>query len=354
MVACPEINGVVVVLAAEEMASEWGALASGWPGVTEVVPGGETRAESVAAGLRAAANADYVLIHDAARPLVSRALVDRIIEGVRVHGAVVPGVSVPDTVKRVAEGIVCETVNRSDLRLAQTPQAARRDWLLSAIEKLGENLRGQTDEAGILEQAGYAVHCVEGERCNRKITTRDDLDQARRWYAESSDGATMDLRVGTGFDIHRRCAATATRPLVLGGIAFPDEDALEGHSDADVVFHAAMDALLGAVSLGDIGQHFPPGDKRFKDADSAGLAVEVRRLVKEAGFEPVNLDITFLGQSPRIGPHADAMRARIGEAFGMPADRIGLKATTLEGLGALGRGEGLACQAVALVRRRDG
>ena len=187
---------------------------------------------------------------------------------------------------------------------------------------------------------------VEGELTNRKITRNEDLEHARRQLGQGDVG----LRVGTGFDIHRFGEG---RRLVLGGVEFAGETGLEGHSDADVVLHAAMDALLGAAGLGDIGMLFPPDDERFRGADSRELAREVARRVDAAGYHLVNLDIALMAERPKIGPRSVEMRQAIGEALGVAVENVGLKATTLERLGALGRAEGIACQAVALLASKD-
>jgi 2-C-methyl-D-erythritol 4-phosphate cytidylyltransferase/2-C-methyl-D-erythritol 2,4-cyclodiphosphate synthase len=280
--------------------------------------------------------------------MVRPALVDAVVAATLEHGAAVPVLTVSDTVKEAdAAGFVARTLDRSQLRLAQTPQGARTDWLLASLDRAeGEGVE-VTDEAHALERAGYRVAVVPGDRENVKITTPEDLSEAARRLAPPAS----TLRVGTGFDIHRFGAAL---PLVLGGVAFPGEPGLTGHSDADVVLHAAMDAILGALGMDDIGAHFPPGDPRFAGASSAGLASGVARLAGEAGFEIVNLDLTLLAERPRIRDKVSAMRESIAACLGIPSTRVGLKATTLEKLGALGRGEGIACQAVVLLARKAG
>jgi len=340
----PAVGGVVVVLAADELRGPRGAAARNWPGVAAVVAGGATRAESVLRGLEAAGALPFVLVHDAARPLVSAALVDAVVEATRRHGAAVPVVEIPDTVKAVALGRILRTIPREELRLAQTPQGARRDWLRAALGAACRAGQEVTDEAAALEHSGHAVAAVPGEGANRKITTAEDLGEARRSLGPRGSA----LRVGTGFDVHR---LDPDRPLVLGGLPFPGEAGLSGHSDADVVLHAAMDALLGAAGLGDIGTHFPPDDERFEGAASTVLAGRVRELVEESGFDVVNLDLTVLAEAPRIAPRSAEMRRTIAECLRIDASRVGVKATTLERLGALGRGEGIACQAVALLVR---
>jgi 2-C-methyl-D-erythritol 4-phosphate cytidylyltransferase/2-C-methyl-D-erythritol 2,4-cyclodiphosphate synthase len=344
----PGVAGVVVVLPPEEMDSAREEGLRGLPGVRTVVAGGATRAESVLNGTRAAGEADFVLVHDAARPLATPALVDRVLEATLHHGAAIPGLEVADTTKEVdAEGRVARTLERGGLRLAQTPQGARTAWLIEALERaLAEGME-VGDEATALEHAGRPVRVVVGDPRNLKITSPEDLDRARRMLA--ADGGEM--RIGTGFDVHR---FGADRSLVLGGVTFPRQPGLEGHSDADVVLHAVMDALLGAACLGDIGVHFPPDDPRFAGVASTELAAEVGRIVSEAGYIVVNIDATVLAERPKISPRSSEMRTSIASCFDLPPERVSLKATTLEGLGALGRAEGIACQAVALLRARSG
>jgi len=302
---------------------------------------------SALAGVDAASDAEVVLVHDAARPFVDPTLVAAVLSAVRLHGAAVPALAARDTIKRDdGTGFVAETLDRETLRLAQTPQGARRDWMLEALRLAVASGVEATDEAQALERAGRRVALVPGDPANLKITTPDDWRDALRRFDE--DDA---LRVGHGFDVHR---FGGTRGLVLGGVAFPGEAGLVGHSDADVVLHAAMDALLGAAGLPDIGHYFPPGDPRFGGADSASLAREVAGHLRSAGFRIANLDLTLLAERPKIRERVGAMRDAIASCFLTEVARVGLKATTLEGLGALGRGEGIACHAVALLRRVRG
>lgn len=345
LAACPGLDAVLVVLPAESVGGGDDARLRTIPGILPSVAGGATRAASVANGLAALEGFDHVLVHDGARPFASPALGFRVLEATRREGAAVPVLPVPDTVKEAdASGFVLRTVDRRALRCAQTPQGSRRDWLIEALDAALRAGREPTDEAQALEEAGRKVALVEGEAGNSKITTARDFEEARRRLS----GGIM--RVGTGFDVHRFGGG---RELVLGGIPFPGETGLDGHSDADVVLHAAMDAVLGAAGLEDIGALFPPGDPRYAGADSRGLAAQVARLAADAGFEIVNLDVTLLAERPRIRSRVAEMRASIAASFGIDADRVGVKATTLEGLGALGRSEGIACQAAASVRRRE-
>jgi len=341
----PAVAGVVVVLSPNEVGGPNAERVEQWPGVVRVVPGGATRARSVARGASAAGAVPYLLVHDAARPLVGRQVVDAVIAATRTVGAAVPGLAIPDTVKRIDEsGRVQETLDRSALRLAQTPQGSRSDWLIEALERADKAGSEPTDEAAALERAGRPVALVVGDPDNFKITSAQDLERARRHLLPGETG----LRVGTGFDVHR---VSAERRLVLGGVEFEGEPGLAGHSDADVVLHAAMDALLGAAALGDIGSLFPPDDPRFAGADSTKLAADVARRLSEAGYEVINLDLMLLAERPRIRDQVGRMREAIGRCLEIDPSRVGLKATTLERLGALGRHEGIGCQAVALIHR---
>jgi len=337
------VGEVVVVLSAEQIDGEFSDRLRKHPAVLTLVAGGATRAASVAAGLTAVpAGRDYVLIHDAARPLASVALVSRVIEATRSHGAAIPVLGLADTVKRVdSTGRVEATLDRSVLRLAQTPQGAEKKRLIESLEAAMAD--SPTDEAAALEASGHHVATVEGESANIKITSAEDFATVRRRLEGS-----VDLRVGTGFDVHR---VDPSRPLVLGGVLFENEPGLQGHSDADVVLHAAMDALLGAAGAGDIGMLFPPDDDRWAGADSTKLAEIVLQTIQADGFRIVNLDLMLLAERPKIGPRSAQMRARVAAAFDLDTSRVGLKATTLERLGSLGRHEGIACQAVALLSR---
>lgn len=344
LAACEGLAGIVVVLPPGELDGPRGAAVRALPAVAAVVGGGPTRMHSSLAGVEAAAGAEHVLVHDAARPFVSAALVAAVLEATRRHGAAVPALRPHETVKRLDGGFVAETLDRGALRLAQTPQGARLDWLRAALRDAAAAGVETTDDAQALERAGHRVALVEGEPGNVKLTTEAEWAEALRRF----DGDEPALRVGTGFDVHRFGTG---RPLRLGGVAFDGETGLAGHSDADVVLHAAMDAVLGAAGLGDIGQMFPDDDPRLAGADSAVLARQVAEAVRARGWRVANLDLTVLAERPRILARAAAMRTAMAACFGVDASRIGVKATTLEGLGALGRAEGIACQAVVLLAR---
>jgi len=339
----PLVRGVVVVLPRADFDGSVTGRVRLIAGVLDVVPGGDTRAESCRNGVEATGPSEFVLVHDAARPMVPATVVDRVVRGTIEHGAAIPVIPVPDTIKESGDGeFVGKTLDRSRLFAAQTPQGSRGEWLLEAIDLAMVAGQEPTDEAMALEEAGRRVVLVEGDRSNFKITTPADLEKARRMMGS---GGTS-LRVGTGFDIHR---FGEDRILVLGGVVFPGERGLVGHSDADVVLHAAMDALLGAAALGDIGALFPPDDPRFEGAASTGLASQVANLLRKSGFEIVNIDLTVLAERPRIRDRVEEMRLAVAESLAVTADRVGIKATTLEGIGSLGRGDGIACQATALI-----
>ena len=351
--AHPLISEIVVVLPKDRSADGAALLADGMarcdgPPV-HAVPGGDRRQDSVAAAFdRVSADAEVVLIHDAARPFVGADLIERTIEAAKAHGAAIAAVRAHDTVKRVAfesgAPVIVETIARDAVYLAQTPQGFRRDVLAAAVA-VGRSGVEATDEAALAERAGYRVHVVDGDPGNVKITTEGDLDAARRRMA---GGVVVD-RAGTGYDLHRLVEG---RPLVIGGVSIPFERGALGHSDADVACHAATDAILGAACLGDIGRHFPDSDPRWKDADSLALLCDAARLVREKGYEVGNLDITVILERPKIKDAIDEMRRRLADALGVDPSRVSVKGKTNEGVDAIGRGEAIAAHAVALLRSR--
>jgi 2-C-methyl-D-erythritol 4-phosphate cytidylyltransferase/2-C-methyl-D-erythritol 2,4-cyclodiphosphate synthase len=290
-----------------------------------------------------------VLIHDAARPFVSAAIIDRTIEAAAAYGAAIAAVEASDTVKRVERhphgALIVETIPRDSIFLAQTPQGFRREILADAVA-LGRSGVNATDEAALAERAGHPVHVVPGEPGNVKITTEEDLATARR-RVESSE--SID-RVGTGYDLHRLVEG---RPLVIGGVTVPSSRGPLGHSDGDVACHAATDALLGAASLGDIGRHFPDSDARWKGASSIALLRRAAAMVAEQRFAIANVDVTVILESPRIGDYVNAMRAGMAGALDIDMARLSIKGKTNEGLDAVGRGEAIAAHAVALLRQRS-
>jgi 2-C-methyl-D-erythritol 4-phosphate cytidylyltransferase / 2-C-methyl-D-erythritol 2,4-cyclodiphosphate synthase len=314
------------------------------------VAGGARRQDSVANGFAAVSpQAEIVLVHDAARPLVSDAVISRTIAAAAESGAAIAAVPVHDTVKRaVARGghpFIAETLPRETLHLAQTPQGFRRDVLAAAIAQAGD--ADVTDEAGWAERAGYPVRLVVGDSDNMKITTERDLARAEAILTNQMRAPQM--RIGNGYDLHRLVEG---RPLILGGVQIPYERGLIGHSDADAVCHAVTDAILGAANLGDIGRLFPDTDPRWKDANSLALLADAHARVTAAGWRLVNVDVVVIAQTPKLSPYADAIRESLARALDTPADAIGFKGKTNEGVDAIGRGEAIAVHAVALLIAR--
>jgi 2-C-methyl-D-erythritol 4-phosphate cytidylyltransferase/2-C-methyl-D-erythritol 2,4-cyclodiphosphate synthase len=311
------------------------------------VQGGETRQASVRAGLEAiAASApDLVLVHDAARPFVSRSLISRAIAAAAQSGAAIPAIAVTDTVKRVdADGRVCETLDRTALRAVQTPQAFRYSSLLEAHRRaLAAGRDDFTDDAALAEWAGSPVTVFPGEAGNMKLTNAEDFA-----HAEAAQlNALGDVRTGNGFDVH---AFADGDHVWLAGIRIPHTRGLLGHSDADAPLHALVDAILGALADGDIGQHFPPSDPQWRGAPSDVFLRFAAERVRARGGRIAHLDLTIVCEEPKVGPHRDAMRARVAEIAGIPAERVGVKATTSERLGFTGRSEGIVAMATATVR----
>ena len=310
--------------------------------------GGATRQGSVRAGLEAVAplRPDLVLIHDAARPYASTALVTRAIAAVAATGAAVPVMPLADTIKSVdpTGRLIEATLDRAILRTVQTPQAFAFAPVLAAHRRAAASGRGDfTDDAALAEWAGLKVAAFDGEAGNVKLTTAGDVARAEREHAD----ALSDTRTGSGFDVH---AFAAGDHVMLAGVRIPHDRGLTGHSDADVALHALTDAVLGALADGDIGAHFPPTDPQWRGASSDRfLAFAVER-VRARGGRIAHLDLTIVCETPRVGPHRDAMRARIAAIAGLDLARVAVKATTSERLGFTGRGEGIAALATATVR----
>lgn len=308
------------------------------------VPGGATRQGSVLAGLEALAtrSPDIVLVHDAARPFASPALLARAIAAAEIHGAAIPGLPLADTVKVVDGDRITGTLDRAVLRTVQTPQAFHFDTLLRAHRAAAETGRDDfLDDAAVVERTGLTVHVFAGEVTNVKLTTADD-------FARAEAAALLpDIRTGNGYDVH---AVGPGSQVTLGGISIPHTHGLTGHSDADVGLHALTDAILGALGDGDIGYHFPPSDPQWRGASSDRFLAFACDKVRARKGQIAHLDLTFVCEAPRIGPHREAMRARIAEIAGIAIDRVGVKATTNEKLGFLGRQEGIAALATATIR----
>lgn len=306
--------------------------------VGELIEGGSDRADSVRAGL-ASVEADAVLVHDAARPFCPPTVVDRLLASLEFFDGAAPVLPVGDTLSRLGQ-LLGDPVDRSGVVRVQTPQAFRLAALRSAYDRWSGP--PPTDETTVLRAAGMKVAAVEGDPALEKITLPADFERAEQWLA-----GRLTPRTGMGFDVH---AFSGEGPVMLGGIAVPHNRGLAGHSDADVLLHAITDALLGAAGLGDIGDHFPPSDARWKGADSSEFLAHAAALVREGGASIDHVDCTIIAEAPKIGPYRLAMRQRIAEIAGLSVDQVSVKATTTEGLGFTGRGEGIAAQAVASIR----
>ena len=328
------------------------AYASACSGTAALPPviGGATRQESVMAGLAAleATRPQHVLIHDAARPFVDAETIDRVIAALATHDGAIPALPIADTVKRAADGRISETIDRSGLWTAQTPQGFHFDAIVAAHRKAQESGRSDlTDDAAVAEWSGLSVAVVEGSSDNRKLTTPADIDTAQRRMITDLVLAQADVRVGHGYDVH---AFEPGDRVILCGVEVPHEAKLKGHSDADVGLHALTDAIFGALGDGDIGQHFPPSDPKWKGAASDVFLKSAGEQVKKQLGSIANVDVTLVCEAPKIGPHAAAMRACIAKILNLSTERVSVKATTSERLGFTGRREGIAAYATATIR----
>lgn len=310
----------------------------------KIVFGGETRQESVKNGLNAVSEeADIILVHDAARCFVKHDVILKCIESAKVFGSGVAAVMVKDTLKQVEGDIIVGTIDRSLVARAQTPQAFSREIIMKAHKKAAEEGFIGTDESSLVERMGEKVKLVLSDGGNIKVTTKEDLV-----FGEFLLGGVSDIRVGNGYDAHRLANG---RRLVLGGVDIPYEKGLEGHSDADVIVHAAMDALLGAAGERDIGYHFPPSEEKYKDISSLMLLKAVKYKLKEKNYDIINLDITLMAERPKISGYIPQMIKNIAETLSISEDRVNVKATTTEGMGFVGRQEGMAAQASACIKK---
>jgi 2-C-methyl-D-erythritol 4-phosphate cytidylyltransferase/2-C-methyl-D-erythritol 2,4-cyclodiphosphate synthase len=373
----PAIDEVVVALPADIFADPPSYLrAASKP--LKLVAGGERRQDSVANAFAVVSDeAAIIVIHDAARPFVSDELIERTIAAALESGAALAAVQSRDTVKQAESAIglaggepsknrfVRETLPRETVYLAQTPQAFRRDVLRDALALAGQGVV-VTDEAALAERAGHRVRLIDGDHLNIKVTTPGDMPVAEaiarsqavdfaRPHASDRPARREStragaIRIGTGYDLHRLVEG---RALILGGVTVPYERGLLGHSDADAVCHAVTDAVLGAVAAGDIGQHFPDNDARFRGASSIDLLSQAARLVRDRGFEIVNVDVVVIAERPKLAPYIEAMRGQVAAALGISVSGVSVKGKTNEGVGELGRGEAIATHAVALVEQRE-
>ncbi len=338
----PEVDRLIVVLNPSDQALFDTLIAPHCDFPLLRTEGGATRAASVRAGLAAAEGASRVLIHDAARPLVSRDLISRVIAALDTTPGAAPALPVTDALWRGEGGRVIAPVARAGLFRAQTPQGFRLPEIRAAHERAPANA---ADDVEVALAAGLDVAITEGEENNLKITWPGDFARAAR-ILEQEQG--MDIRTGNGFDVHAFCAGDH---LVLCGVRLPHDRALRGHSDADVGMHALTDAIYGALGEGDIGRHFPPSEAEWKGAASEIFLRHAASLAGRRGYRIANCDVTLICEAPKIGPHADEMRARLAEIMGVERDRVSIKATTSEGLGFTGRREGIAALATATLVR---
>ncbi len=339
----PAVSGVLVVYQPAHRALY--DQATQGLGLPEPVPGGATRQDSGRLGLERLAAwpggaPDYVLIHDAARPLVDAETISRVVAALEHAPAAIAAVQVIDTLKKWVDGFTAGTVDRSCLWRAQTPQGFRFSAILEAHRRLAG--AGLTDDAAVAEAAGLPVALVPGSPDNIKVTTPIDLERAHRLLG----GGVPDIRTGLGFDVHRFAPGDF---VTLCGVRVPHSQSLEGHSDADVALHALTDALLGAISAGDIGSHFPPSDPQWRGVDSTVFLRHAVALVRARGGVIGHVDVTLICERPKVGPHRAAMVERLAEVLEVESGRVSVKATTTEKLGFTGREEGIAAQAIATV-----
>ena len=332
----PAIAAVRVVIGSGQQALAREALAG--LDVAELIEGGAERADSVRAGL-GRIESEAVLVHDAARPFCPPEVVDRLIAPLEFFEGAAPVLAVGDTLAKASDRIEA-AVDRSGVVRIQTPQAFR----LAALRSAYDNWSGEspTDESSVARAAGLSIAAVEGDPALEKITTAADFARAEAWLR-----SRMLARTGMGFDVH---AFAGEGPLMMGGIAIPHARGLAGHSDADVVLHAITDALLGASGLGDIGEHFPPSDPRWKGASSEIFLAHAAELIRERGGMIDHIDCTIICEEPKVGPHRLEMRAKVAAILQVRVDQVSIKATTTERLGFTGRGEGIAAQALANIR----
>ena len=328
--ACPLIDDIIVV-AAEGYIEVTKKMIEGCGSAAEVIEGGDSRQDSVFNAVeyikKNRPDWGIVLIHDAARPFVTRDIIEKCVEGVKREGAAVAVVPVKDTIREKGR-----TLDRSGLYAVQTPQGFARDIIISAHEKAREDGFAGTDDISLVERIGGKTVMTDGSYSNIKITTPEDLPP--------------ETRAGTGYDVHQLAPG---RDLVLGGVDIPYEKGLFGHSDADVLLHAVMDALLGAAALGDIGRHFPDSDEKYRGISSMKLLKETGKLISKEGYTVGNIDVTLVAQEPKVSVYIEKMRENIAACLGIDTALVNVKATTTEGLGYTGRGEGMAAQAVCIL-----
>jgi 2-C-methyl-D-erythritol 4-phosphate cytidylyltransferase / 2-C-methyl-D-erythritol 2,4-cyclodiphosphate synthase len=342
------VSAILLVIRAEDRqhCTSLGLTAASFPKLRGLVTGGQDRRASVRAGLLETRPDDHlVLVHDAVRPFVSCSLLERVVNAAAEHGAAIAALPVRETIKEAVGCQVCRTPDRDRLWAAQTPQGFRRELLLNA-HALPVGRPPATDDAMLVEQLGHPVQLVQGDYTNLKITTSEDMEWAEHRLGREPGHVASMMRVGQGYDVH---ALGPGRELILGGVPIPSASGLLGHSDADVLTHAVIDALLGAAGCGDIGRMFPDSDAQYAGISSLVLLERVRDLLRQRPARIVNVDAVVMAQRPRLAPYIEAMERGLAEALEITPEMISVKATTTEGLGFVGREEGIAAQAVALV-----
>ena len=333
----------IIVLASKDNIDKMKALFENTPVI--VAEGGATRGESVVRGLKKA-KSKFVLIHDGARPLITKDIIEKTAEECIISGCAAVGVTPKDTVKTASDSFITDTVPRESCILIQTPQGFKKDELMKAYEKHGT---AETDDCGVMEKMGAKIKIVTGSYENLKLTTPEDVLTAER-ILKKRNGETekIPMRIGTGFDTHR---LTEGRDLIIGGVNIPYEKGLLGHSDADVLIHAVIDSLLGAAALGDIGTHFPDTDEKYKGISSMKLLSHTAELIEKAGYKIGNIDTTLIAQAPKMAPYIKEMEENLAKALGIDKSQVSVKAKSNEKMGFTGRGEGIEARAISLILR---
>ena len=343
---CSGIDAIVVVCKSDEM--EWvrSEISDAFTKVASIVSGGNSRAESAKIGFaNIPTETDFVAIHDGARCLITPENINSVIDAALINGAATAAVKASDTVKLCEDGKIIKTLRRDDVFLAATPQIFSKELYKISLEKC--KISGDiTDDNMLIESLGVKISAIDIGKENIKITTPEDLGYAE--YIINRRKEMSEIRVGHGYDVHRFAEG---RKLILGGVEIPSDKGLLGHSDADVLLHAIMDAILGAAGLGDIGRHFPDSDEKYKEISSLALLTAVAVLIRNQGYSVNNIDATIVMQSPKISPYVSGMIANISNTLGIEQGRINVKATTEEHLGFTGRLEGVSAHAVVTLKK---
>jgi 2-C-methyl-D-erythritol 4-phosphate cytidylyltransferase/2-C-methyl-D-erythritol 2,4-cyclodiphosphate synthase len=345
------IDDIILVLPPDDLVSVRQELIDKYEltKVTSIVAGGKERQDSVRNGLAAIdGKCELILVHDAVRPFVTEKVIRQVAAAAKATGAASAGVKAKDTIKETEkDNTVAATIPRHNLWLTQTPQAFKLDILKKAYKKAYDEKFYGTDDASLVERMGIKVKMIAGSYDNIKITTPEDLVMAKA-FIKSKSGDEIQTRIGCGYDSHRFVTG---RKLILGGVEIPFKQGLQGHSDADALIHAICDALLGAAGSGDIGRHFPDTDPQYKDISSKVLLGRVRGIIEDKGFTINNIDATIIMEKPKVTPFVEKMIANIAKVLKIPADDINIKAKTNEGMGFVGRSEGIVVSAVAILNK---